>query len=384
MNKSGCRYWVLLLAFAATSSEAVTYTTTGFASLVAGKVTSGTPGTAGSVDPGIDGGTCPCAVGNWADVGIYNRSLNLKPESRAGIQENINFDSGLSFVGELTARAVPNTYGDVVPDWLYAGYAITPSWTVQMGRKRLPLFMYSDYIDIGYDYPWMRPPGDLYSWQIDHYNGANLLYNNTIADIAFTWNTWVGGEHDRNNEELKRLYYDAPANNYGSGITIDENWYNMLGTYLDFSKDWWDVRLIYMQNQVSRTQAGNPAYVLDSSNHQKFKGISVNFDPGNLVVRTEFNEFLRPTNQDYYHTSLMSMGYRIGNWLPLLTYSEFHEDFLTNPGSAESHFTRTATIRWDFRRGMDMKIQYDQLVDHSHWPFIGSTKLITVGLDAVF
>ena len=389
----GMRVGLLAMGLmAALSARAATWTTTGFASLIGGMVTSGSPGDPGgapnlvatpSVDPGIDHGHCPYAIGNWPNIGVYDRTFSLRPESRAGLQENVQLDNGLNFVGEATARLSPHQYGDLTPDWLYAGYNLTPSWTLQAGRKRLPIFMYSDYVDIGYDYPWMRPPGDLYGWQIDHYNGLNLLYNNTIADVSVTWNLWTGSERDNNNEELTRLYYDPPLNNYGAGVAIRENWYNMLGSYVDISKDWWEVRAVYMQNQVTRTQAGYAPY-LDYGNHQKFRGISVNLDPGHFVLRSEFNEFMRPSNQDYYHTGLIAVGYHIGQFLPMLTYSSFHEDFLTDPQYAEIHFTRTATLRWDFRPGMDLKVQYDDTVDHSHWNFLGNSKLLTAGWDMVF
>ncbi len=395
------RQWVMLMMMGMGSSVwAITATTTGFASLIGGDVSSGSPGTPGgsvgmggvspvvsvpSVDPVLNNGHCPCAVGNWPNVGIYgDHRFSIRPESRAGVQENIQFNNGISMVGELTARLSPHQYGDVTPDWLYVGYDLTPSWTIQAGRKRLPLFMYSDFIDIGFDYPWMRAPGDLYGWQIDHYNGMNLLYNNTIHDVSVTWNLWTGAEHDRNNKMLQLMYYNSSPGDGSNGQPINEYWYNMVGSYLDFSKDWWDVRVVYMQNEVTRSQIGEGLY--HSADHQKFQGISVNLDPGNWVVRSEFNEFLRPsaTDLDFYHSSLLGVGYHIGNFLPMLTYSSFHEDNYTGPYYAESHFTRTATLRWDFRRGMDLKIQYDDTVDHSHWPFLGNTKLVTAGFDMVF
>ncbi|NNM51358.1 MAG: hypothetical protein HKM02_03925 [Pseudomonadales bacterium] len=383
---------VCTLLSASCQAYAVEAITSGFASLIGGAVVSGSPGsgvmaasggTPGTVDPILNNGHCPCAVGNWPNVGLYDKRFSLSPESRAGIQENLMWNNGLSLTAEATVRAAPHEYGDGSVDWFYAGYSLGPNWTLQAGRKRLPLFMYSDFIDIGYDYAWMRPPGDLYGWQIDHYNGANLLYSNTIMyDIALTWNTWTGAEHDHNNKMLQLMYYNSSPGDASNGQPIDEYWYNMIGSYLDFSRDWWDVRLVYMQNDVTRTQVG--IGYIHQGDHQKFQGASVNLDPGNWVVRSEFNEFLRPTDQDYYHSSLLGIGYHIGDFLPMLTYSNFHEDNIPSPAYAESHFTRTASVRWDFRKNMDLKLQYDDMRDDSHWPFLGNTRTITVGIDTVF
>lgn len=373
---------IVVVMLTAPVAMAVEFSYTGFASLVAGKVTSGSPGNPGgtlgagavpSVDPLIDNGHCPCAMGNWPNVGIYDQQWTIRPETRAGLQGTLKFDEDLSMIGQATARLTPHRNGDVTPDWLYVSYNLNSAWTVQAGRKRLPIYNYSDFMDIGYSYPWIHPPQDLYGWQIDHYNGANLMYRDTVEGIGVTWNIWTGAERDRNNEMLNQLYYHGK---------IDENWYNMLGTYVDLSRDWWQVRVIYMNNEVTRRLNGAEIH---SADKQHFTGFALNLDPGQWVIRSEYNQFIRPDDKDYYYASLVGVGYRIGDWLPMLTYSQFREDFQPSPNDTdEIHHTRSASLRWDFRPGMALKAEYDDFVDHSHWPFLGNTKLVTLGLDTVF
>ena len=61
---------------------------------------------------------------------------------------------GLSVTGQIVARGV-NDF-DANFEWAYISYEINDNWTVQAGKKRLPLFYYSDFFDVGYAYVWMR------------------------------------------------------------------------------------------------------------------------------------------------------------------------------------------------------------------------------------
>ena len=54
-----------------------------------------------------------------------------------------------------------------------------------MGRKRLPIY-YSDFQDVGFAYTWVRPPTDLYGWEIVSYNGVNATYRGD-------WGGWAVG-----------------------------------------------------------------------------------------------------------------------------------------------------------------------------------------------
>ena len=55
----------------------------------------------------------------------------------------------------------------------------------QVGRKRIPLYYYSDFQDIGLSYPWVSPPPELYGWEVTNYNGGSLRYNDSFGDTNF-------------------------------------------------------------------------------------------------------------------------------------------------------------------------------------------------------
>ena len=41
-------------------------------------------------------------------------------------------------------------------------------------------------------------------------------------------------------------------------------------------------------------------------------------------------------------------------------------------------------VRWDFRKNMDVKVQWDSVIDRSWIPFTNNAKVVSIALDAVF
>lgn len=379
------RFWLWLPLLLSAAAQAVEVNFTGFASVVAGKVLTGERG-AISGNPDYP---CPCAAADYPNVGIYDDHLGVEPETLLGLQANIPVNDRLSATLQLVTRAV-NDY-QTEAEWAYVAYDITPQWTVQAGRKRLPLFYYSDFFDVGYAVPWIRPPADLYGWQIVNYTGANLLYRNTFGDWGVTANVWLGEERDNHNRMLADLYYyGTDVGGDGDNDTIStpilrEAWREMIGGYLDLNRDWLQLRLVAMHNVVDRTLIGSAdgdrQLWLDGVG-QQFLGLAANLDLDNLLIRSEFNVFDRPKPDDRYYARLVGVGYRLGDFTPMLTVSDFREIW---PGNAiEKHQTYTASLRWDVSSGVALKAQYDKLNDDSQWAFLGDSELIALGVDVVF
>lgn len=352
----------------------------GFGSIGLGRVLTKSPGNPGgvlgagnppAVDSTIDDGQCPCAIADWVHAGVYDTEWSIRPDTVLGLQGRMNVDDKLSLTAQMTNHISKNDAGADL-QWLFASYDLNSSWTLQAGRKRLPLYAYSDYMDVGYAYPWLRPPQDLYGWQIVNYNGANVMYRNTFGDYGVTWNTWAGSETDKDNVLLNKFYYFD---------TVKESWDNIVGTYVDVNGDWWQARVIYMRNIVDRTVGETQK----TPSEQHIYGVALSVDRDNVVLRSEFNKFIRPGAEDYYESSLIGVGYRIGNFLPMFTHSYFKENFKPSPADMnEVHYTNSVSLSWDFRSNMAAKVQYDDFTDHSHWPFVGNTKTIAFALDFVF
>lgn len=360
----------LALAFTlASAAHADDLTISGFTTIAAGKAYSGDDITFNSFK-------CPCLIANYEHGTVYEKNAwSLKQESLAGLQLRYQLSEKLSGTVQAVSRASENMKVDV--DWIYLSYDLTPDTTVHVGRRRLPIYAYSDSVYIGYTLPWARVPQDIYGWEVGAFNGVTVTHRESIGDWALTGSAFAGQESTKKNLEMQRIYYD--------GARVDDAWKNILGANLDLSNDIFGMRLIYMQNSIDLKvyPQGEDAQATLGT-RQRVMGVSTSIDYGNVLFRAEANTFMRPS-QDYRSKSwTTSLGYKIGNFTPLVGYSDYTEKLTAGYTTPQIDTTRFAALRWDFRKNMDLKVQWDSVIDRSLVPFTGSAKVLSVALDAVF
>lgn len=373
----------------ASTAQAIDTSFSGFAQVTAGRVLSGdpTPGQGGttpytlSTKPGVSY-QCPCFVSNYEYAGVYEyHKTSLAPESLAGVQGNFKFTPQVSATVQLVARGADSSLN---ADWAYGSYKIDDSWTVQFGRKRLPLYYYSDYMYVGYAYPWVRPSQDLYAWQIYSYDGANVLYSGSVGDWNVNGNLWLGQRKTKDNTLLGNIYYSSK---------IDESWKKMVGGYLDVSNDIVTARGVYMHTVVERFAVVNGvrSLVMTGANGdfvndvgQSFYGLSLNVDYKDWILRSELNYIDRPSVKNTYTAQSYSGGRKWGAHTVMLSWSQFRERAAYWPTGTEKHSTKSLSYRWDFTSSQAFKLQYDRIKDESKWLFTGNSDLLTASWQTVF
>jgi hypothetical protein len=343
---------IFMVALFVNSSVLAEIKLNGFGSLVAGKVTDGSE-----------------FLADYPRTGIYNKDWSFSPDSTLGLQFSSYFTDEFSLIAQIVVNGSSNSTADV--DWLYLNYHINHELSVQLGRKRLPLYYYSDYFDIGYAYYWIRPPADLYTWQITNYNGISVLYEKSLDDWDTSINLYYGNEESDDNELLGLLF----------GVPVDERWKDMVGIVGTMANEWLDVRLSYMQGLVDRDING-VSVIVDTE--QQFFGLSVNLTLAELQVLSEFNNYQRPDNDINIDSYMLSFAYQIGDFTPHITRSAFTQE-INAAGNDEKHHTTSLGVRWDFYTNMAFKVQYDEVVDEGVIvPIKGDSKSISLGLDFVF
>ena len=66
---------------------------------------------------------------------------------------------------------------DLEADWAFASYSFSDQVQVRIGKIKLPTFLVSDFIEVGYSYPWIRPPQEVYTGNpITSIVGGDLLF----------------------------------------------------------------------------------------------------------------------------------------------------------------------------------------------------------------
>ncbi len=357
----------LLMASAGVAS-AGDFTVSGFATLTGGKAIDGWDGAL------YDAG-CPCFIGNYEHGAVYQQNkFSFAKESLLGLQGKYQFSDKLS--GTLQAVSHASRDGKLDVDWAYLSYDVTPELTVQAGRRRLPIYAYSDSVYVGYTLPWVRVPQDIYGWEVGAYNGANVSYTTSLGDWAVRANLFAGQESTKDNIEMRNIYY---------GHKVDDAWRHILGGYLDLSNDIFGARLIYMQNSIDTklyVPDTDPEYSIGV--RQRIIGLSGSIDYQNWMVRAEANTFQRPALDFTSRSFTATIGYRWGKFTPLVGYSSYKEKITEAYTAAQIDTTRFAALRWDFRKNMDLKIQFDKVIDRSAYDFTHDAKMISASLDVIF
>ena len=190
----------------------IEYSGSGFLTVAVGKMLGGT-------HANVEDYNCPCFISDYAQAGVYDgrSSLQWKPDSKLGLQGSASYYN-YSVTAQVVARGATGT-ADL--EWLYGSYNVNDKITLQVGRKRLPMFYYSDVQDLGIALPWTHLPPGPYGWEAVNYNGVNVRYQDR-------WNNWSAPANLlAGNESNKDSGYWKIYNGRQSQTSI--KWSNIIG-----------------------------------------------------------------------------------------------------------------------------------------------------------
>jgi len=351
----------------------------GFGSIFLGKTFSGDRADYFSSFLGIEGYDCPCTPVDYVNGGIYQSKWQYQPDTNFGLQSTLVFNDKLSLTSQVTAYAADDY--DVDLSWFLLKYQLTDELRIDVGRKRIPLFYYSDYYDIGYAIPWVRPPGDLYGWQAQSFNGVSLIHHSEVLGGSLETTLWYGEEDTGEIYGYEQLYFGRP---------ISVEWNSMRGIAMDYTKDWYNVRVVFMENNLNQFEEFPPWTQTQFHRDQSFLGVALNLDYNNWFLKSEYNEFSRNAPSFDSNALSLSIGYVWSQFTVALSYSEYEDlDAAFGNGKQDSHM---ATFRWDFAENIAFKLQLDRFNDDADWigvdvpggDFVGDSSAIAFGFDFIF
>jgi len=176
---------------------------------------------------------------------------------------------------------------------------------------------------VGYAYPWVRPPLEVYSTNpMSSLNGVDLVFQKTVNDINYLFELYTGSGKHKHGRLLANAY-DAGAYSSFSTITsktqlVDFVTHGMVGFNAVVGTDAFSLRAGYFDTKVDAFGMTNLV--------GKFGGIGLTVDWENIVIYAEYID--RDTSpqlatafpdQKAWYTTL---GYRMGNFLPYVTNAE--------------------------------------------------------------
>lgn len=246
-----------------------------------------------------------------------------------GLRMDADMGNKLRFVTQMVAKG-ENAYDPEV-DWMFVTYNIQPNFNIALGKLRMPLFYYSDFLDVSYAYQWIAAPTSVYHNSTDVIDGAKLRYLGQFGRWTSDLNIWLGSADD-----------EAYASDNGAGMS----W--------QLEREWLTLRAVYSMGVISSdegnaqfhiteldeglqnvAQALNAAYAADIDLSQALDDLKLERDDAAFVGVGAFMDFGRSffaleatrTEADntltmgVLHAWYMMAGIRLPhNWSVSLTY----------------------------------------------------------------
>jgi hypothetical protein len=325
----------------------------------------------------------------------FENEFTYRTDSKAGIQ----FDYRLS--PEWTATLQLTTAGkndwSVDTDYAYLKWQAQDWLAIRAGRLRLPFFMYSESISVGFTYPWARPPLGFYITSIANFEGADALITFETGDFVHLLQPYFGTGDGTLPNGLRTSARD------GMGIVYEISKGNLTG------------RLQALQIDSTLTASGDLGAIPENvvtgilegwgAERIHYYTAGLRYDNGDLLVLSELSRIdSEGTPGRDIEAGYITIGYTLGQFQPYATYmktqtvKESQQDPIA-AGISPPYQAKGAGVgvRYNITSNVSLKTQFDHYFDFDDTQGIFSsrdpdfrtldadgTNIYSVTLDAVF
>lgn len=244
--------------------------------------------------------------------------IRFDNDSKFGLQVTADVSENMQVVSQILAAGSDENF-DLDVEWAYLDWVLNDTVSLRGGKVKEPVFLISDYIEVGYAYPWIRPPQEVYrNNPINTINGFEALIQADVGGMGLTIQPYLGS----NSEGVPNqpgLTFDA-SNFYGAAIQLASRSFTAQVSFLTT-----DVSVSGATGVVDTT-SGFPI-PFGSQGTATLTSFGLSTDVNNFVAYAEYvtrdieaesavpMDSLFPDQDAWYVT----VGYRMGNFLPHLT-----------------------------------------------------------------
>lgn len=367
-------------------------------------------------------------------LGLADSELNTDTrDNRLGIQIAAPVNDTVSLTAQLLAKGGEMGY-NVTADWAYASINLDDNFDLRIGKVKVPQFLVSDYLEVGYAYPWLRPPVEVYSTNpIVSLSGVDLLFYKQVDDVGFTFQLYAGGGNHTtlvpapSVDITRQIMAGAQAGDPMSQAMINggllasscsQNLYlydyatytpecvtmlpvkgdvasfttnKMVGFNFSVANDYATFRIGYFSTRVDA-----PAFGLYDK-FGSFGGVGFSLDWNDLVILSEY--ISRDTEKDMIMemafpdqtAGYVTLGYRIEDFLPYATYSMIDEGNDKTTMGVELKQTSTSIgMRYEMGPAAALKFEATQVTpekgNHGLYDSVGvkTGNVVGVSMDFIF
>jgi len=314
--------------------------------------------------------------------GTIGNVVSFEEDSRFGLQVSAQINPEVSVTGQMLAKAHENSYA-LSTDWAYVKYRVSNNFSVRTGRVKLPSFLISDYNEVGYAYPWVRPPQEMYSANpMTGVNGIDMLIRYNMGNLGLLIQPFYGNNTQETTVPQAvlpmMLCYPltCPA---GTIVSVPFTVEGLRGINLSLSSDAFTLRASWFKTQVFQSDFGV------QGDDGSFSSVGLTVDVKNVVFYTE--GFVRvvegmggvafPNQEGGYAT----LGYRFGKFMPHVTYGWIDPHVTAGQSPFATPLVQRSValgMRYELGRGAAFKFEALQVT-----PEPGTTGLLLADPNAV-
>ena len=321
-----------------------------------------------------------------AEFARPNQASGVRKDARTGVDSNLGVQAtarisdSLSFTAQGLARKSARDHYGAELAWAFAKFKLNDGLSLRVGRIGLPVYMISDFRNVGYANTMMRPPAEVYRQvTADSFDGADLVYQHSFGDTSVTAQFGIGNSSTDmpGGSELKFKPATAihlVAENGPFSLRFgraDAKFTLANNTSID--------TLLATLNRVGLAQVARDLDVTDVDG--SFTSLGFTMDYKNFLVQSEY-AVRRTDSRVVMDTSsyYAMLGYRYGKVTPYYYYGNIKRDAdrtyagvpTTGPlaavGAAVNSAVRAALqsnhavgVRWDFHKSAALKVQLDHI-----------------------
>ena len=306
--------------------------------------------------------------------GAIENTPGFTSDSRLGLQISAKVNQDISVTGQLLAKAREEN-SNVNADWAFVNYRVNEPISIRAGKIKFPTFLISDYYEVGYAYPWIRPPQEVYSSNpITTLNGVDMLARFRFGDMSLLVQPYYGVSRGaqalvpQNAATAFPICFNGQTGSFGvcqAGTVL----------YTDFTADALHGINVSLSTDIFTVRAGSlntkvnaPAFGVFQDT-AKFSSVGVTMDWHNVVLYSEAfkREIEGKANVAFPNQkgSYATLGYRIGKWLPHFTSARISDN--NNPttpppgfpiaGAPLEQTSKTLGLRYEVGSGAALKFE---------------------------
>jgi hypothetical protein len=255
--------------------------------------------------------------------GQTNDSWRGDQLSKLGGQLSYGVTDSLDVTAQVGAKATQDSWKANL-EWIYLSYQASDQLMLRAGRMRTPVYMHSESLDVGFAYPWLRLPDEVYSQvQSSSYEGLDAVYTLPLSFGSATFQI-VGGQSLNTDffqfDDTYDLDYERV---FGGNISLATN-------------DFGTLRASYVEADVSidlEPRVNTPfgpmrlSFVSLDGNKAKFTSFGYQYDNGTWLTSDEWTSTVVEADGGASIDAFYLMGgRRFGDFLAHITYAQLDGD----------------------------------------------------------